>query len=316
MVKKLLADHPEIKSDDKSLQAYCFRRISEILKRNGVKAIGGWEEQFLLTGPDGKPSPNFDFIGKGLLPYLWNNMDGAEDLGYKMANAGYKVVLCDVSNFYLDFPYDKDPEEPGNYWAGFLDTKEFYAFAPFDMFKTTTKTPMGRIVDTEKAYIDKVRLKPEARGNILGVQAQIWSETIKGPDMLEYYYLPKLIAFSETAWSPERKWETIENKTERDKQITKDWNKIANAMAAKELPRLSLLNGGYNFRVPLPGAIIKDGMLIANVQFPGLTIRYTTDGSEPTELSTLYTRPVNVSGTVKLKSFVIGGKSSRTSIVK
>jgi len=316
MVKKLLAEHPEIKSDDKSLQAYCFRRISEILKRNGVKEIGGWEEQFLLTGTDGKSEPNLEFAGKGLLPFLWNNMDGAEDLGYKMANAGYRVVLCDVSNFYLDFPYDKDPEEPGNYWSGFLDTKEFYAFAPFDMFKTTTKTPMGRSVDTEKEYKDKVRLKPEARGNILGVQAQIWSETIKGPDMLEYYYLPRLIAFSETAWSPERKWETIENKTTRDKQLNADWNRIANAMAARELPRLSVLNGGYNYRIPLPGAIVKDGILHANVQFPGLEIRYTTDGSEPNMQSLRYAAPVKVLGTIKLKSFVKGGKSSRTSIVK
>lgn len=316
MVKKLLEEHPEIKPDDKSLQAYCFRRISAILKDNGVKEIGGWEEQFLLNGTDGKPVPNPEFTGKGLLPYLWNNMEGAEDLGYKMANSGYKVVLCDVSNFYLDFPYDKDPEEPGNYWAGFLDTKEFYAYAPYDLFKTTTKTAMGRTIDTEKEYVGKVRLKPEAWKNILGVQAQIWSETIKGPEMLEYYYLPRLIAFSETAWSPERKWETMENKTARDKQLNADWNRMANAMAARELPRLSVLNGGYNYRIPLPGAIVQEGMLYANVQFPGLEIRYTTDGSEPNMQSQLYTGPVKVSGTVKLKSFVQGGKSSRTSIVK
>ncbi|MCK9411159.1 MAG: carbohydate-binding domain-containing protein [Prolixibacteraceae bacterium] len=316
MVKKLLSEHPEIKPDDKSLQAYCLRRISAILKDNGVKDIGGWEEAALISDANGKPTPNFEFVGKGLLPYLWNNTEGAEDLGYKLANAGYKVVLCDVSNFYLDFPYDKDPVEPGNYWAGFLDTKQFYAFAPFDLFKTTTKTAMGRTIDTDKEYSGKVRLKPEARKNILGVQAQIWSETIKGEAMLEYYYLPRLIAFSETAWSTKRKWETIENRDAREKQLTSDWNKIANILALKELPRLSQLNGGYNFRVPLPGAIIKDGMLNANVEFPGLEIRFTTDATEPTLQSQLYTQPVKVSGTVKLMSFVIGGKSSRISEVQ
>ncbi|MCK9641083.1 MAG: carbohydate-binding domain-containing protein [Prolixibacteraceae bacterium] len=315
MVKKLLTEHPEIKPDDKSLQAYCFRRISAILKDNGVKNIGGWEEAALVSDANGKPTPNFEFVGKGLLPYLWNNTEGAEDLGYKLANVGYKVVLCDVSNFYLDFPYDKDPVEPGNYWAGFLDTKQFYAFAPYDLFKTTTKTAMGRTINTDKEFADKVRLKPEARKNILGVQAQIWSETIKGEAMVEYYYLPRLIAFSETAWSPERKWETIENKDARENKITKDWNILANLLATKELPRLSILNGGYNFRVPLPGAIIKNGMLYANVEFPGLEIRYTTDGSEPTIQSQLYTQPIKVSGSVKLKSFVIGGKFSRTSVV-
>ena len=316
MVKKLLTEHPEIKPDEKSLQAYCFRRISAILKNNGVKDIGGWEESALLSDANGKPTPNYEFIGKGLLPYLWNNTEGAEDLGYKLANAGYKVVLCDVSNFYLDFPYDKDPEEPGNYWAGFLDTKQFYAFAPFDLFKTTTKTAMGRTINIDKEYRTKVRLKPEARQNILGVQAQIWSETIKGAEMLEYYYLPRLIAFSETAWSAERKWETIENRRQRENQINKEWNILANTLASRELPRLSMLNTGYNYRVPLPGAIIKQGLLYANVQFPGLEIRYTTDGSEPTRQSQLYTKPVKVAGTVKLKSFVKGGKFSRTSVVK
>ncbi len=315
MVKKLLAQHPEIRPDEKSLQAYCFRRISVILKNNGVKDIGGWEEAALLSDSLGRPTPNMEFVGKGLLPYLWNNLEGAEDLGYKLANAGYKVVLCDVSNFYLDFPYDKDPEEPGNYWAGFLDTKAPYAFAPFDLFKTTTKTSMGRIIDTDKEYVNKVRLKAEAKQNILGVQAQIWSETIKGPEMLEYYYLPRLISFSETAWSPERKWETIENKPAREKQLTSDWNRLANSLANKELQRLSLMNGGYNYRVPLPGAIVKEGILYANVQFPGLEIRYTTDGSEPTLGSQLYTNPVKVNGPVKLKSFVKDGKSSRISVV-
>ncbi len=315
MVKKLLALHPEIKPDEKSLQAYCFRRISAILQDNGIRDIGGWEEAALLSDTLGRPTPNNEFVGKGLLPYLWNNLEGAEDLGYKLANAGYKVVLCDVSNFYLDFPYDKDPEEPGNYWAGFLETKEPYAFAPFDLFKTTTKTSMGRIIDTDKEYINKIRLKPEARQNILGLQAQIWSETIKGQEMLEYYYLPRLITFSETAWGPERKWETIENKAARDKQLATDWNRMANSLANKELPRLSILNGGYNYRVPLPGAIVKDGILHANVQFPGLEIRFTTDGTEPTLNSQLYTEPVKVNGTVKLKSFVKDGNSSRTSVI-
>ena len=315
MVKKLLVEHPEIKSDEKSLQAYCFRRISAILKNNGVKEIGGWEEAALLSDANGKPKPNLEFVGQGLLPYLWNNTEGAEDLGYKLANAGYKVVLCDVSNFYLDFPYDKDPKEPGNYWAGFLDTKDFYAFAPFDLFKTTIKTPMGRLLDTDKEYTGKVRLKPEARKNILGVQAQIWSETIKGSEMLEYYYLPRLIAFSETAWSAERKWETIENKKQREEQLSQSWNILANALAARELRRLSKMNGGYNYRVPMPGAIIKDGILYANAQFPGLEIRYTTDGSEPCGTSTLYSGPVKITGSVRLKSFVKNGLSSRNVVV-
>jgi len=56
-------------------------------------------------------------------------------------------------------------------------------------------------------------------------------------------------------------------------------------------------------------------MLKANVELPGLEIRYTTDGSEPTETSQRYENPVKVSGTVTLKSFDLAGRSSRSSVV-
>lgn len=62
-------------------------------------------------------------------------------------------------------------------------------------------------------------------------------------------------------------------------------------------------------------SIVKDGLLYANVQFPGLEIRYTTDGSEPSINSLLYNGPVKIPGTVRLKSFVKNGLSSRTSVV-
>jgi hexosaminidase len=56
-------------------------------------------------------------------------------------------------------------------------------------------------------------------------------------------------------------------------------------------------------------------MLMANTEYPGLEIRYTTDGSEPQRGSTLYTEPVPVSGAVQLKCFDKAGKASRTTTV-
>jgi N-acetyl-beta-hexosaminidase len=35
----------------------------------------------------------------------------------------------------------------------------------------------------------------------VGLQAQLWSETIHGRDMLEYYMLPRMIGFSESEWT-------------------------------------------------------------------------------------------------------------------
>jgi hexosaminidase len=163
-----------------------------------------------------------------------------------------------------------------------------------------------------KSKIIVEHLKPAARKNILGVEAQIWSETIKGRDMLEYYMLPKLVGFAESAWSGERKWENISSKTEREARIHQEWTGFANTLGRQELPRLSYVNGGYNYRVPPPGALIEKGTLKANSELPGLVIRFTTDGTEPTRTSPEYKEPVVVSGDVLLKSFDSAGKSSST----
>jgi len=171
---------------------------------------------------------------------------------------------------------------------------------------------MGREIDAETEYAKLERLKPKAKNNIAGVQAQIWSETIKGEKMLEYYLLPKLIGFAESAWSPERNWENMNDRSRREAAMDKGWNVFANTLAQKELPRLAGIFGGFNYRVPAPGAKIENGNLVANSTYPGLTIRYTTDGTEPTKTSTVYKEPVPINGKVKLKAFDAAEKGSLT----
>jgi len=255
---------------------------------------------------------NPEFVGRQVYPYVWNNVYDV-DLGNRLANAGYPVVLCNVTNFYFDMSYNNDPKEPGLYWGGFVDTRDNWAFAPFNMFRTTEETAMGKPMKEE--FVGKQLMKPEARKNVYGVEAQLWSETIKGRDMMEYSILPKLLGFSESAWAAERKWENVADDAARKAMMAEGWNIFANSIAQKHLPRLKYINGGYNYRLPQPGAIIENGMLKANVELPGLAIRYTTDGSEPTETSQLYENPVKVSGTVTLKSFDLAGRSSRSSVV-
>jgi hexosaminidase len=81
------------------------------------------------------------------------------------------------------------------------------------------------------------------------------------------------------------------------------------------MPRLDHIFGGYNYRLPPPGGEIREGMLHANIDFPGLTIRYSTDGSDPRMDSPLYTGPFKASGTVSLRSFDTRGRGSRVSVI-
>ena len=160
---------------------------------------------------------------------------------------------------------------------------------------------------------EKAPLSEEGKKNFLGIQGQLWSETLCGPELLEYMMFPKLLGLAERAWAPTPRWATIEDRETRFEALEDDWNVFVNMLGQRELPRLEYLYGGVNYRIPLPGAMMEDGLLKANVRFPGLTIRYSTDGSEPDLNSVEYTGPVNIGDQVKLKTFSKNGRSSRTS---
>ncbi|MFC4871484.1 family 20 glycosylhydrolase [Negadavirga shengliensis] len=309
MAAKLLEELPDI-DDPKNLQAYFFRELMKRLEKRGLE-VHVWEEMALVKTEEGTYRPSPEFVGKKVIPYIWNNMFDYPDLGYQLANMGYEVVLCNVSNFYFDLAYDNDPEEPGLYWGGFVNTKSAWTFAPFDWFKTTYKTSMGKQINQEEEFKEMVRITPEARKNIIGLEAQLWSETIKGRDMIEYYMLPKMLGYAESAWAAERSWETIPDAKMREAQISAGWNVFANTVALRELPKLARMNGGYAYRIAPPGAKVEDGLLYANTDFPGLEIRYALDGVSPTADAPLYEKPLEIKGEIRLRTFDMSGNGSR-----
>ncbi|PHN02956.1 family 20 glycosylhydrolase [Flavilitoribacter nigricans] len=295
----LIDQEPDINSTAE-LPTYFFSRISQILADRGLKAAG-WEE-IAMQKVEGGWVPHPDFANGNVIPFVWQNLWGNQDLGYRLANAGYPVVLCNVTNLYFDLAYNKDPREPGFYWGGFVDTRKAFDFRPFDVFTSTNFDPMGNAFDVARDYKDMERLQPAARKNILGIQGQLWSETIKGQNMMEYYIFPKLLGLAQRAWSAP---------LGEGAAVNDEWEKFANALGQRELIHLDYLSGGYNYRIPTPGAKIENGKAMANVPFPGLTIRYTTDGSEPSTASTLYAEPVAVDSLVCFKAFDQRGRSSR-----
>ncbi|HSV88015.1 MAG TPA: family 20 glycosylhydrolase, partial [Bacteroidales bacterium] len=263
MIDALMKTMPEI-THPANMHVYFTRRALEIFRERNLR-MAGWEEIALHKSIDSVRVVNPDFAGGSVIPFAYNNLWVYTDLAYRYANTGFPVVLCHVTNFYFDLAYNKDPKEPGLYWGGFIGAKEPWHYNPFNIFYSTMETIMGAPIDYEVAFAGMERLQPEARKNILGLQAQLWSETIFGQEMLEYYLLPKLIGFSESAWAQERIWETTTDPVLRNKQVQDGWNIFANTLARRELPRLSELHGGFNYRIPLPGAIIKEGRLHANI---------------------------------------------------
>lgn len=274
LVKHWVNKHPKYRIED--LHGYYLKRVNDILSRYGIRTAG-WEE-IAHRNEKGRQVVNTEFAGGEVVPYVWNNLWGAQDLGYRLANRNYPVVLCHVTSLYFDLSYSKDPAEPGLYWAGFVDEYKTWFYNPLNVFQTTRRDEMGKDIEPDMEYRSMERLKPQAMNNILGLQAQLWTETVRNPSMSEYYLLPKLISFAQVAWGPARRWESLQSTSVDEKLLQEDWNVFANALGQREIPRLALLYGGFNYRIPTPGIITEGKMLKAAVPWPGTTVRYAPAG--------------------------------------
>lgn len=296
-----------------SLQNYFLARYRTILQKHNL-VFGGWEE-IALAKLDGKHGPNPEFVDAQFQPYVWNNVWGwgQEDFAYQLANAGYQVVLSNVTNLYFDLSYAKDPQEPGYYWGGFIETRGAYEFCPLDIYTTATVNLFGHPLDQD-SLAKMQRLTSEGTKNVLGIQGQLWGENARSQARIEHLAMPRLIALAERAWAADPGWTFIADQASRNAKMDADWNQFANRLGQRELARLDGFVGGYGYRIPLPGVQRENNVVTLNVSAPGLALRYTTDGTEPTAASALYTLPFAATGEVRAASFSRTGRKSRTVI--
>jgi len=312
--QKLIDADTSLESTD-DLWYYYYRKVKGILKSRNL-ALMGWEEIAMRkTMLDGHKHyiPNPDFVSDDFRVNVWNNGIGwgSEDLPYRLANAGYKVILSCVSNNYFDLSYERSPEEPGLYWGGIVDIDKPYYFIPFDYYKNTREDVSGKPID-ESLFIGKDRLTDYGKSNILGIQGLLWAENLKGSEILEYMLVPKMLSLAERAWAKDPEWAQEPDRQKSGALYSQAWTSFLNVLGQRELPRLEQLNGGYNYRIPSPGAIIRDHKVHVNFQLPGFVIRYTTDGSEPDSSSEQYLQPVEKKGEIRICAFSVSGRKGRT----
>ena len=293
---------------------YYFGKVSAMLKKKGLY-LSGWEEVGLKKAVENGKSKwlvNDKFANQNVHVNVWNNLLGNEDLAYRLANGNYKVIISFVSTFYFDMAYFKKFQEPGFYWGGFTELDKPFSFIPYNYLKNQQKNYLGRQL-SEKVLSEAQKLTATGKNNIVGLQGQLWSETIKNKDHLEYLLMPRLLALAERAWAKSPDWaeETDENKAKL--QYEQSLSIFYNLLGKRELKRLDHYAGGFNYRIPTPGLKVAAGKVAANVQLPGFSVRYTTDGSVPTLKSPLYTMPVNISDKLVFRTFNHAGRGSEVS---
>jgi hexosaminidase len=299
------------------LTQYFLTRLDKMLDERGIQ-LAGWEEVALIRIPKNpkgfRYEPNPKFTKDGFLAYVWNSLGESVNLSYRLANAGYDVVLSNVTNLYFDLAYDGHPAEPGLIWGGYVDTKTAWRFSPNNQFAAVLKDNQGNDMPITQWENTMEWLKPEGKKHIKGIQGQLWTETVKTSDMVFYYTLPKLLGLAERAWTTEAAWEAKRFSPEREQQLNADWEIFANKLGQKELAKLDYIFGGYTYRVPPPGAKILDDKLTINTPFPGLQVRFTLDGKEPNSNSQVYTSPITLKKgyQVKFATFTSSGRKSRT----
>jgi len=102
---------------------------------------------------------------------------------------GSKLVLSPAKKVYLDMKYTPGTEL-GLTWAGHIELRDAYEWDP-------------------ATYLSGV-----SERHILGVEAPLWSETVRNITAVEYMAMPRLPAIAEVGWSPQaqRRWEDFRSR--------------------------------------------------------------------------------------------------------
>ncbi|MGC1547633.1 MAG: family 20 glycosylhydrolase, partial [Rhodanobacter sp.] len=196
----------------------------------------------------------------------WHGDDN-ERVALTAIKQGHDVVMTPQESLYFDHYQSDLPDE----WAGPPPA------ATFQQAYDTVVIPSGASA-------------AEAQ-RIIGVQAGLWTEQMPTFAHDQHAVFPRIAALSELGWSP---------------SSAPDWNGFLQRMPA-ELARYRALGIDYADSAFAPafhvtGAANGAFQIALSNQVEFGTIRYTTDGSDPTNQSTPYARPLTLPGNATLRA--------------
>lgn len=152
---------------------------------------------------------------------------------------------------------------------------------------------LKKVYDYEPVPEDFTAIETE---NVLGVQANLWTEWIPSFKRLQYQAFPRMIAVAETGWVNKEAKDFADFATRMEKQ----YQRMDVMDIYYYIPAVSGL--GKNI------AFVDSALVELKLAYPmqGLEIFYTLDGTVPTRNSLKYTAPfvVKNEGEIKLRSFL------------
>lgn len=289
--------------DATRLTSRFIEKVTANVAAKGIRT-GGWSDGMGHTDPAKMP--------KDVQTNIWGVLhSGAIREAHDQLNRGWNVVLSIPDLGYFDMPYAPHPDEGGYDWASRgVDPYQVFGFMTDNL---PANAALVRNIQAQEKSIEDKPVREAGRG-IVGIQAQLWSETIRTDANVEYMLFPRLLALAERAWTPATwapayqpgvSYQWQDARVDQAK-LGAEWRNFAGRVAAQ----FPLLEGaGIAYRVSPPGARVTGGKLEANNVFPGTAIEYRANGGAWTR----YSGPVAVTGTVEVRSRSADGKrASRT----
>lgn len=223
-----------------------------------------------------------EILEGGLAPNATVMSWRGEQGGIEAAKAGHDVIMTPTSHCYLDYYQSRHPDEPLAI-GGYLPLEKVFSYHPVP-----------------------AELNQEEAKHILGVQGNLWTEYVSTPEKAEYMAYPRMMALAEAGWTGDPQRKDFANFIER---------------LRPQLDRLR--DRGVNVATSIYNAqpkVAADGVSAMNLKWSNQaqagTIRYTTDGSEPTRDNETYDGPLPVaSGTYCAQTFLPEGPIGHTTCV-
>ena len=250
------------------MQGEFVRRIAAMMKEKGI-TMYGWQE--VGVGYDDEFNREVAPATGGVNCWLTNSSK-MKSVPLKAVRSGFPVILSNVEHFYMDQLYASHPEERGLYWGGVVD--EFAALGgyPYELCP----------------------VEENERNLILGVQGQLFGETLRSEADAQRLLYPKIYGLAERQWNAEQTYTNA---------------RLNHIIGTYVLPRMAL--GGQTFHLRAPGIIVENGKIKMNCAYPDATIRYTLNGEEPTENSPLYEGEIDAGNVKEIRAamYYLGSRS-------
>ncbi len=248
-------------------------RTSEIVRDAGIPAMYAYQD--ILRNIDANQIAT-SRAGVGFWEVVWQ---GGFNTAYEYPLRGFETLVAVPDYLYFDFPQEIDPQERGYYWATrFTDTQKVFSFAPENL-------PQNAETTLTRDGFPFTATGNLSNGGFTGMQGQLWGETVRTGEHFEYMMYPRLLALAERAWhrgdweldyAPGVTFSDTSNRVNRG-ALAADWQRFANALGQKELPKLDA--AGVLYRIPSAGARTVNGALQINTQYPGLQVQFSADGN-------------------------------------